>query len=89
LVHKLSRAYTIGDVLGTIDLAATYGLIAKNPGLMEGDARAYVAHRNVFGIIVEKDTGTPRQMHELRTKAGKPTLPVWFPTVLARPPAYS
>jgi hypothetical protein len=73
-------AYTIGDVLGAIDLAATYGLkvIAKNPGLMEGDARAYVAHRNVFGIIVEKDTGTPQQMHELRTKAGKPTLPVWF-----------
>jgi hypothetical protein len=73
-------AYTVEDVLGAIDLAATYGLkvIAKNPGLMEGDATPYVAHRNVFGIIVEKDAGTPQEMDALRNKAGKPTLPVWF-----------
>ena len=34
-------AYSIKDVIGAIDLAASYGLkvIAKNPGLMEGGAR--------------------------------------------------
>jgi hypothetical protein len=69
-------AYAVEDVLGAIDLAATYGLrvIAKNPGLMDGDTTPYVAHPNVFGIIVEKDAG----MDALRNKAGKPTLPVWF-----------
>ena len=73
-------AYSVEDVLGAIDLAAGYGLkvIAKNPGLMAGDATPYVAHRNVVGIIVEKDAGTPQEMDALRTKAGKPTLPVWF-----------
>ena len=45
---------------------------------MAGDATPYVAHRNVVGIIVEKDAGTPQEMDALRTKAGKPTLPVWF-----------
>jgi hypothetical protein len=73
-------AYAVEDVVGAIDLAASYGLkvIAKNPGLMDGDATPYVAHRNVFGIIVEKDAGTPQEMDALRNKAGKPTLPVWF-----------
>ena len=67
-------------MLGAIDLAAAYGLkvIAKNPGLMEGDATSYVAHPNVFGIIVERGAGNPGDMDALRRKAGKPTLPVWF-----------
>ena len=73
-------AYAVEDVLGAIDLAATYGLkvIAKNPGLMDGDKTPYVGHPNVFGIIVEKDAGTPQEMDALRNKAGKPSLPVWF-----------
>src|SRR5262245_41827289 len=81
-------AYSIEDVIGAIDLAASYGLkvIAKNPGLMEGTAHAdrrnaataYVAHPNVYGIIVERDAGGPGDMDALRRKAGKPTLPVWF-----------
>ena len=53
-------------------------VIAKNPGLVEGDRKSYVAHRNVVGIIVEKDAGTPDEMDALRKSAGKPTLPVWF-----------
>lgn len=73
-------AYKIKDVIGAIDLAATYGLkvIAKNPGLMEGGAAAYVAHPNVYGIIVEKGAGNAADMDALRKKAGKPDLPVWF-----------
>ena len=73
-------SYSIEPVLGAIDLAQRYGLkvIAKNPGLMEQDAKRYVAHPNVFGIIVEKDAGTPQEMDALRYAAGKPNLPVWF-----------
>lgn len=73
-------AYAINDVIGAIDLAATYGLkvIAKNPGLLEEDAAAFVAHPNIYGIIVEKDAGDPHAMDALRRKAGKPTIPVWF-----------
>jgi hypothetical protein len=41
-------------------------------------ATAYVAHPNVYGIIVERDAGGPSDMDALRSKAGKPTLPVWF-----------
>ena len=73
-------AYKIKDVIGAIELAATYGLkvIAKNPGLMEGGAASYVAHPNVYGIIVEKGAGGAADMDALRRKAGKPDLPVWF-----------
>jgi hypothetical protein len=73
-------AYSIKDVIGAIDLAATYGLkvIAKNPKLMERGAAPYVAHPNVYGIIVERGAGNPDEMDALRRKAGKPTLPVWF-----------
>ena len=75
-------SYKIEHVLGAIDLAETYGLkvIAKNPGLMEGRAaqQSYVAHKNVVGIIVEKDAGTPQEMDVLRRAAQKPLLPVWF-----------
>jgi hypothetical protein len=73
-------AYSIKDVIGAIDLAASYGLkvIAKNPGLVAGGAKSYVAHPNVYGIIVEKGAGNPADMDALRRKAGKPSLPVWF-----------
>jgi hypothetical protein len=73
-------AYAIEDVIGAIDLAATYGLkvIAKNPKLMARGAASYVAHPNVYGVIVEKGAGNPDDMDALRRKAGKPALPVWF-----------
>jgi hypothetical protein len=73
-------AYEVKHVVGAVERAETYGLkvVAKNPGLVEGDRRSYVAHRNVVGIIVEKDAGTPDEMDALRRSAGKPTLPVWF-----------
>lgn len=73
-------AYSMKDVIGAIDLAATYGLkvIAKNAGLMGGEAKAYIAHPNVYGIIVERGAGNPAEMEALRRKAGKPDLPVWF-----------
>jgi len=72
-------AYAIKDVIGAIELAASYGLkvIAKNPGLL-GGAASYVAHSNIHGVIVEKDAGHPAGMEALRRKAGKPHLPVWF-----------
>jgi len=73
-------AYSVADVVGALELAESYGLkvIAKNPGLMEGDALPYVAHRNVYGIIVEKGAGNPQEMESLRRRAGKPEMPVWF-----------
>ncbi|HEY2185865.1 MAG TPA: hypothetical protein VGH39_12780 [Xanthobacteraceae bacterium] len=73
-------AYSVADVVGAVDLAASYGLkvIAKNPGLMEGETLPYVAHRNVHGIIVEKGAGDAHEMDALRRRAGKPDLPVWF-----------
>jgi hypothetical protein len=72
-------AYSSRDVIGAMDLAASYGLkiIAKNPLLVKG-AVEYVAHPNVYAIIVEKGAGNPREMDALRKKAGKPDLPVWF-----------
>jgi hypothetical protein len=73
-------AYAVADVVAAVDLAGSYGLkvIAKNPGLMDGDPLPYVAHRNVFGIIVEKGAGDAHQMEALRRRAGKPDMPVWF-----------
>jgi hypothetical protein len=72
-------AYKIKDVIGAIELAATYNLkvIAKNPGITDDPVR-YVSHPNVYGIIVEKGAGNAGEMDTLRRKAGKPDLPVWF-----------
>jgi hypothetical protein len=73
-------AYSVADVVAAIDLAASYGLkvIAKNPKLMQTDPLPYIAHPNVYGIIVEKDAGDAHDIHALRERAGKPDLPVWF-----------
>jgi hypothetical protein len=73
-------AYDIKDVLGAIDLAASYGLkvIAKNPLLMRPSSADYLRHPNVYGAIVEKGAGGPAEMKRLRIDAGKPDLPVWF-----------
>jgi hypothetical protein len=73
-------AYHIADVLGAVEAAQGRGLkvIAKNPLLLEGDATPYLAHPNVFGVIVERGAGGPADMDALRKRAGKPNLPVWF-----------
>lgn len=74
-------AYLIDDVMGAVSLAYGYGLkvIAKNPLLVNVvSSRAYVAHPNIFGVIVEKGAGDPRDMDMLRRDVGKPDIPVWF-----------
>ncbi len=73
-------AYSVADVVGAVELAASYGLsvIAKNPLLLDDDPLAYVAHRAVVGAIVEQGAGTPAEVDDLRRRAGKPDLPVWF-----------
>jgi hypothetical protein len=73
-------AYDVNDVLGAVDLAASYGLtvVAKNPLLIEDDPTPYVVHRSVAGVIVERGAGNPPDMDALRKRAGKPALPVWF-----------
>jgi len=73
-------SYSLPAVMRGVDLARQRGLgvIAKNAHLLGAGAQTYVAHANVFGIIVEKDCGTPAQMDQLRRAAGKPDLPVWF-----------
>jgi hypothetical protein len=53
-------------------------VLAKNPRNVRGDNTKLIAHRAVAGIIVEKDCGTASEMHELRQRANKPDLPVWF-----------
>jgi hypothetical protein len=73
-------AYSVKDVIGAIELAASYGLkvIAKNPLLLESGAKPYVAHANVHGIIVERGAGGADEHDALRRKVGKPDLPTWF-----------
>lgn len=73
-------AYALRDVIRATDLAQSYGLgvIAKNPLAMDEDATAWLRHPNVFGVIVEKDAGTPDQMQVMRVASGKPDLPIWF-----------
>jgi hypothetical protein len=73
-------AYATDDLLPVIDLSGKSGLrvIAKNPGLLDDGGDAVVSHPNVHGIIVEKGAGTPESMDRLRSRAGRPMLPVWF-----------
>jgi hypothetical protein len=72
-------SYDTNDVIVAVDLAETYGLrvIAKNAWLCD-EPEAYLAHRNVFGLIVEHGAGEPADMDALRKKVGKPNLMVWF-----------
>jgi|SRR5262245_17949898 len=76
-------AYPIEAVLAAIGLAQerSIGVLAKNPGLgniWQDDFVAVVQHPNVVGIIVERGAGTAASMHSLRSRAGKPSLPVRF-----------
>lgn len=73
-------AYSVEVVVGAVELAARAGLLvlAKNPLLMEGDPKPYLAHPAIVGVIVERGGGSPQDMHKLRVAAGKPDLPVWF-----------
>jgi hypothetical protein len=63
-----------------IEISRAFGLrvVVKNPELIADGADAVVSHPNVHGIIVEKDAGTPESMDRLRTRIGRPMLPVWF-----------
>lgn len=72
-------AYKWSAVRGAISRAADYGLrvLAKNPVICD-DPEGYLSHVNVYGAIVEKGAGTPKQMDDLRKKVGRPHLPVWF-----------
>jgi len=73
-------AYSVMNVIGAIDLAQEYALrvIAKNPLACEWNPVSYIAHSNVYGVIVERGAGSPADMDKLRKNAGKPDLPVWF-----------
>ena len=74
-------AYNIKDVLGAVDIANIYGLkvLAKNPGLLElEDAITFIKNENIYGIISEDACGTPWVLNNIRQRAGKPTLPIWF-----------
>jgi len=75
-------AYEIDVVLAAVQMAwKEYGLrvFAKNPGnFSDEDALAYIKHPGVYGVIVEKDCGTPGKMQELRKAADKLDMPVWF-----------
>ncbi len=72
-------SFKIPDVMQALAIAESEKLmvVAKNPGLVLGATQA-IAHPIVVGIIVERDAGMPKEMHNLRVAAGKPTLPIWF-----------
>jgi lysozyme family protein len=73
--------YAQAAVLSAVDFAADHGLkvLAKNPLICDWDPVPYVGHAAVVGIVVEKDDGaTPAAYDDLRKKAGKPELPIWF-----------
>lgn len=85
-------SFRLKTVLKVYDIARAEGFqfIVKNPGLgassIDGDsdaepredATALVAHPGAVAIIVEKDAGDPKEMDDLRRKAGKPWMPVRF-----------
>lgn len=73
-------AYSIAAIVVAIDTAQLYGLkvIAKNPGNVKRGALEHVSHPNIYGMIVEKGAGSPREMNDLRRDANKPDLPIWF-----------
>lgn len=73
-------SYPGNYVMEAISLTETYGMkvVAKNPMLMEDTKVSYVQHPVVVGAIVEFECGDPAGMDDLRRKAGKPNLPVWF-----------
>ncbi len=75
-------AYSSMNVIGAVDVAQEHVLrvIAKNPLACNWNPKSYIAHSNVYGVIVERGAGNPDDMHKLRVSAGKPTLPVWFVT---------
>lgn len=71
-------AYDLKDVMRATVLAEEYQLrvIAKN-SVLKGGAQ-WLAHPNVYGVIVEYGAGGAAEMHAMRVAAGKPDLPVWF-----------
>ena len=73
-------AYKTKDVIGAIELAAEYDLrvIAKNPFICAPDPVSYLSHGNIYGAIVERGAGSPKDMDELRRNSKRPNLPVWF-----------
>lgn len=68
-------AYRLDYVLEALSFARIHGLqvLAKNPKDVD-----YLRHPAVCGVIVEEDCGAPAFHEHLRTKAGRPDLPVWF-----------
>lgn len=74
-------AYSIGVVQSAVTKAHEYGLgiIAKNPKLVTNGALQFIAHPNVFGVIVERGAGMPAEYNAWRLQARKDgLLPVWF-----------
>lgn len=73
-------AYKTQDVNMAVSMASEYGLrgLAKNPFICKPDPVSYLAHQNIYGAIVERGAGTPREMDDLRKRANRPNLPVWF-----------
>lgn len=75
-------SYRVAAVLDAYRRAGDRGLrlVAKNPGCTDynEDTTLLVAHPLVDGVIVEQGCGTPESMDAMRSRAGKPNLPVWF-----------
>lgn len=83
-------SYTLSAMQRAHDIGKEYGFrfFAKNPGLGclarmgDGDpsvsAYPLVVRPDCIGMIVEKSAVTPRSMHELRVRAGKPLMPIRF-----------
>src|SRR4051812_2522946 len=72
--------YPLRAVMGAVEYAYSRKLliIAKNPLLCTGNPVPYVSHPGVIGVVVERGAGECLTMDELRKRAGKPMLPIWF-----------
>lgn len=75
-------AFSVVDLVGVCELAGIsfdLDIVAKNPLSMSTYPTDYIKHHRVVGIIVERDDDLfAVDVDELRKRAGKPALPIWF-----------
>jgi hypothetical protein len=73
-------AYPADKVIEAVHTAETYGIgvVAKNAGLLGASGGSYLAHPNVYALIVEAGAGKPAEMDVMRRAVGKPLLPTTF-----------
>jgi peptidoglycan hydrolase-like protein with peptidoglycan-binding domain len=72
--------YDVTTAIKCFDAVVQHGLkvFVKNPIIVDGTEVQLLEHPAACLVIVEEDCGGPAAMHNLRYRAGKPTMPVRF-----------